>query len=454
LRIVSLQIKTVILFFCIAILSIHSFSQTTVKIGKQNDTVFPFEINDSNLYFDWIKTKKNFDNIEIFGMGEATHGTKEFFEIKAKTFEYLVNHCNYKVFGIEASYGECNYINDYLNSGIGNIDSVMLNFDFWTWRTQEVKNLLLWIKDYNQNKPDSQKVRFYGFDMQDAYSPVKYTIDFAESDSILNNDELKNTTNPILSKSPNEIYSVLEDSIFLDTLKRIDKVLIEWIQKKEIYIKEKYGNYLYERLYLCVDNFRQSLNMYLYENQVSSYQYRDSCMANNILKIHNLENAKMFIWAHNGHINVSNPNSLEKIIGKAMGSYLKKELGEQYYSVGFVFNQGNFQAVTYIKEKKEGSFFKKLFIKNQFYTDLVECSVPIYKKNTLTNVLSQANRDAFFIDLNSSQNSMFSTLQLTYDVGAIFFKFKHCSSEIIAKKQFDGLIYINKTTMAERLNLK
>jgi len=417
-----------------------------VKLGTQNETVYPFEINNPNLYLDWTKYK-DFKDIEILGMGEATHGTKEFFEIKAKTFEYLVINCNYRVFGIEASYGECNYINDYINSGVGNIDSVMRNFDFWTWRTQEVKDLILWMKNYNQFKSNSEKICFYGFDMQDIFSPIKYLLDFVKNDSVLEWNKLKNLTKPIISKTFSQAYKDCRtrSSKFADTLRNIYSSLKDWMSENKTYFIKNYSNKIFEKFNLCLDNYGQAIR-FVSANNDKLFKMRYSCMAYNIIRIHNLEKANMFIWAHNGHVYLSHQNNYPSSYGLPMGGFLKKELGSKYYCIGFVFNQGNFQA----RENMQ----KKINIFKQSKARLKEFSVPIYEKNTLTNDLSTLKLESFFIDLTSSHNSIFTKPGKAYFIGAVFYNKRNSSEVLIAKKQFDGLIYINKTTRAVPLEFK
>jgi erythromycin esterase len=440
--------KNFLIIAVLLILSSESFSQTKVILGSEENSIYPFDLSQPELYFDWAKSDTDFRNVEVFGMGEATHGTKEFFEIKAKSFEYLVTHFNYKVFGIEASYGECNYINDYINSGIGNIDSVMLNFSFWTWRTQEVKNLILWMKDYNQHQPDSGKIIFYGFDMQDPYSPVKYLVDCFKSDtSSAFVGELDSITRVILSRSRYQVYKSFksEGTAYHDTLMVVYNELNKWLSKNESVIMNNYSEKRYNKFSLCITNFGQAIN-----SGTSSYQYRDSCMAMNILSIYNIEKAKMFIWAHNGHINKAHSPTYSNELGKPMGGLLKKELGPGYYSVGFIFNQGNFQAVQNVRTKKDRS--QPNYSAKKKHMELKECSVPVYKRNTFSRILSKVNVNTFFIDLRTVSDPAFTTPLYTYNIGSVFNGLIRSSLKINAKKQYDGLIYIDKTTRAVPLD--
>lgn len=444
--------KYLLTTFLFAIIYINSYSQINVIVDTTQEIIYPLQLNKPNINDNLLPLKKLFESKTIIGMGEATHGTKEFFETKVKTFQFLVTHCNYRVFGIEASYGECNYINDYVETGIGNIDSVMSNFSFWTWRTQEVKELILYIKNYNQSKTDSEKILFCGFDMQDFYSPLKYISDFFKLDYSTYRMELDSITHPILSKTKIQLNQKWQDKKlkFDDTLNLTYTSLKSWIEKNKATIKHKYQKKQIEKLNLCVNNYHQSINM----KKVSNIsKYRDSCMAYNIVEIQKIENAKMFIWAHNGHINLSYPENYSISMGLPMGGYIKNIIDSNYYAIGFIFNQGSFQAIkgpnTII-----GGVFMSIFSKKHLYKGLIECTVPINKTNTFTNALSTAFQQPFFIDLASTNNRVFTTRLWTYDIGSVYFNYKNSSWKINAKKQFNGLIYIPKITRAIPIKLK
>lgn len=441
-RIFSIMIQKYLFTLLLNALILNSaYSQELVKIGLNDEKIYSFEQNNSNLYFDFFASKSNFNEVKIVGMGEATHGTKEFFNLKKETFKYLALNCHYRVFGIEASFGGCNYINDYVNSGIGNIDSAMHNLEFWTWQTEEVKDLILWIKDFNADKAQNEKIIFFGFDMQNYYSPIEYINTFLSRRKIDNYHELQEIIKPITSYSELALYYKLQDKKlhYSDTLLKVNYSLNVWLKKNKAKIESTYSEKQFETLQFCVENFHEAINM----SQSAGYNYRDSCMAATIIKIQQQEDAKVFIWAHNGHINLSMNNTLMN----PMGAYLKKHYDQKYYSIGFVFSEGRFQAF-----KGPDTFFgvlvKYVFARKKLYKGLIECSVPTYKKNTLTNYFERTGKPSFFIDLTKTENAVFTTPKHTYDIGAAFLNYKRSSDKIIASKQFNGLIYFNHTSSA------
>jgi len=110
----------------------------------------------------------------VIGLGEATHGTSEFFNAKHRIFRYMVEKHGYKIFAFEADFGESLFINEAVQQGNPEeIESLMLSkMHFWTWRTREVKELLEWMCTYNQGKAEEDKVHYVGVDCQfNTYHP-------------------------------------------------------------------------------------------------------------------------------------------------------------------------------------------------------------------------------------------------------------------------------------------
>jgi erythromycin esterase len=440
--------------FCLlCFLPAYLFAQVDAQIGTQTTPIYPISTRpNQDLSEQLMPLQTLFSSKSMVGMGEATHGTREFFEIKAGVFQWLVSTCNYRVFGIEATYGGCCYINDFVQSGKGNIDSVMVYLDFWTWQTEEVRDLILWIKDYNLQAKAPDKVSFYGFDMQNFYAPVQYLNDFTKQHCPAQYDSLQAISFPVLGKTELQIYRLLrkKEFKFEDTLLQTHRLLTDWLLRNKKEIETTHSGHQFQALQFCLDNFGQAIKSLSVENQS---KFRDSCMAYNALQIQKYENKKMFIWAHNGHINLAYPDDRSRLMGLLMGGHLKKNLGDAYYAIGFVFNQGSFQAIQ--GPKSIGSaIFKYLFARKKLYQGLKPCLVPVQAKNTFTNALSGTGYQSYFVDIAHSVNPVFSTLLKTYDVGAVFMNYKRCTSSIHAKRQFDGIIYLDQTSRARPVHLK
>ena len=103
-------------------------------------------------------------NARIVGLGEATHGTSEFFQMKDRMVRYLAMQKGFTIFSIEANMPEAYRLNDYVLNGVGDPNVLLKGMNFWTWNTQEVLDMILWMRQYNLS--GKGRIEFTGFDMQ------------------------------------------------------------------------------------------------------------------------------------------------------------------------------------------------------------------------------------------------------------------------------------------------
>lgn len=100
----------------------------------------------------------------IIALGEGTHGTREFFLIKHRALKHLVTRANVGLVAIEAGMAESRRLDDYVLKGEGDARELLRNLRFWAWNTQELLDLVEWMREHNRKS--RHQVRFAGFDMQ------------------------------------------------------------------------------------------------------------------------------------------------------------------------------------------------------------------------------------------------------------------------------------------------
>src|SRR5438128_720194 len=167
--------------FCLCLLVLVSFSVSLVGCNQvpppsQADLVkiwiqqhaIPFttaEPGGSDV--DLQPLKQIVGNASIVGLGEATHGTHEFFTMKHRILEFLVNEMGFTTFAIENGWDVSRLIDTYVMTGRGNARDLLLNEPFLSWQTQEVLDLIEWMRAYNANPSHTTKVHFAGIDCTD-----------------------------------------------------------------------------------------------------------------------------------------------------------------------------------------------------------------------------------------------------------------------------------------------
>jgi erythromycin esterase len=127
-----------------------AFPIATVEAGKD--------------FADLAPLRRLIGDARIVSLGEATRGTREFFQLKHRLLAYCVSELGFTIFAIEANFPECLRVNEYVLGGKGDAAEALAGMRFWTWDTEEVLALIEWMRAWNKN--NQRQVKFYGFDMQ------------------------------------------------------------------------------------------------------------------------------------------------------------------------------------------------------------------------------------------------------------------------------------------------
>jgi erythromycin esterase len=88
-------------------------------------------------------------NAHVIALGDATHGTHEFFSVKQRLIPFLVRHANVRTIAFEAPFGEFEAIRDYVRTGAGDPALLLRNDDYFFWNTDEVLDTIRWVRAWN-----------------------------------------------------------------------------------------------------------------------------------------------------------------------------------------------------------------------------------------------------------------------------------------------------------------
>ena len=381
--------------------------------------------------------KKALANKRIICMGEATHGTHEFQCIKSSIFKFLATQMGYKLFGIEAGFTECEKVNNYVLYGHGDAKQAIQGMIFWTWNTREIYDLVQWMRAYNKDRPEADKIKFFGFDMQNTQGTIEQ---IAKRLNKLDSGYF-NTHFELLLDQFNKRPTVnrhLTDGV-KTMLVQLDNYVTEQESNLSSLFPKENPKQLHNYIRLLKQNFDLAETMTKIRNRGAlANEVRDRCMAENVKYILDQEgeHSKIMLWTHNVHASkVAN-------ISGAMGQYLKSVYDNQYYAIGFDFNRGSFRAVDIIK--------KELTIFNLNDARTGSCA----------NLLAGLHMPEFFFDMdaavnkNSTASKFFTAKLLQRNFGwGVDDKTKE-DSYVVDKlyNRFDGLIFVNESSPTIPLN--
>ncbi|GCE18236.1 erythromycin esterase family protein [Dictyobacter kobayashii] len=275
----------------------------------------------------------------IVACGEATHGTHEFFTLKHRLLEFLVKEKGFTLFAIEEGWVEAQRINEFVCHGHGDPLSLLDGLRFWTWKTQEMLDIIYWMRLYNERRGSAPAIQFCGIDMQSYDLAMQNVLAF-----VLQVD-------PAAAEELTELYGTFLEfadhpSLYCNEPVQVKQTCQLQIQRAYSLLSQRRP--IYERL-SSSSEFEYALHsariVIQAEEMFSSFNYelRDCFMAENAIwhVDQATPGAKMFIWTHNGHAAAPLGNEQRRF----MGTYLSEHYEEAFLSIGMLFYQGSCNAL-------------------------------------------------------------------------------------------------------------
>jgi erythromycin esterase len=288
----------------------------------------------------------------VVGLGECTHGTHEFFQLKHRLLEYLVTQQGFTTLALEVDYGWGEILNEYIQTGEGDSLSVHQAAGFHFLDTTEFWDMVEWMRAYNQQH--AAKIRYVGIDMQHPEPNLLRLERFAtqRADTVLQR-QVRNL------RTSYAALSQAHDQALADTKQRLARVTDELAQHLQAVAAPA-----------AIQQHAQVLRQWADPHWGEK---RDQMMADNVAWLLRQEPAaKVVVWAHNLHIRRDKDQPW-------LGQGLAKQLGPAYVAVGFATGPGT--ASVFNPDGSARALVLAPPIPNSFETWLDQAAPPNYFLN-------------------------------------------------------------------------
>lgn len=401
---------------------------------------------------DYDSLLKMAENARFVLIGESTHGTKEFYKMRAELSKRLIKELNFTAVAIEGDWSDSYHINRYVNGTNHNGGAIeaLENFErfpTWMWKNMEVLKFIKWLRGYNSYDDDnrSAEVRFYGLDLYGMNNSIAAVIDYLDK------------VDPRAGVRARQRYSCLDNFIPISPRRQIvddsceEKILqqlLELRSKAFEYIKK--DGFVAEEEFFCAERNAavvKSAHEYyrsLYRGEPSSWNLRDSHMANTLeeLAIHlekvHQKPAKIIVWAHNSHIGDARATEMSEREEINLGQIMRERHGKETLLIGFSTYQGKVSAAS------------------DWDMPVEHKTVVPALKISVERMLHEAGVKNFILNFrdNKELTKFFDRPILQRFIGVIYQpqteRLSHYYHANISK-QFDALIYLDETTAVEPL---
>lgn len=269
----------------------------------------------------------------VVGLGEGTHGTREFFRLKHRMVEWLARE-GFTVFALEVGMAEARALNEYVLTGRGDARSALAGTLFWTWNTEEVLDLVEWMRAYNAS--GRGRMEFWGVDVQLpnlAADSVRAFVARADPAFLPALDSAYTAARGVWRSGASD---TVQGAIWRD---RAAEVRAHLERSRHAYRGVDTLQWAW-----AIQNARiveQSAEMYRWgrsrAGQMQGSKARDRAMAENLewILAHQPAGTRAILWAANTHVERA-PDWL--------GGILASRFGDGYRAFGFAFGEGDYTA--------------------------------------------------------------------------------------------------------------
>ena len=151
-------------------------------VARLRGAALPLESRD-----DWTPLIDAIGDARYVLLGEATHGTGEFYTARAEISQRLIEEKGFSFVAVEGDWPDCHRVNRYVQwapDGGDNATDVLHAFDrwpTWMWANRQVVDFIEWLRARNRSRGDEQRAGFYGLDVYSLWESMDAVVRYLES---------------------------------------------------------------------------------------------------------------------------------------------------------------------------------------------------------------------------------------------------------------------------------
>ncbi|MFW5872726.1 MAG: erythromycin esterase family protein [bacterium] len=407
------------------------------------------ENNAHDLNMSMDKLMEEIGDARFVLLGEASHGTHEYYIWRARISQKLIKEKNFSFIAVEGDWPDCYKINRFIKGyeDAGEKASDVLKefkrWPTWMWSNWEIAALTEWLRMYNNDLPSEKKIGFYGLDVYSLWESLESIAKYMK----FNDPEAYETTLKAMNCFESMGLGNEKDIAFSSLTPRScrEKVvkLLNEIQSKMI----TYNTDL-EAPFNAEQNALVTLNAEKYYNAmisggISSWNIRDSHMMetlNRLMKFHG-KDAKCIVWEHNTHIGDARETDMASSGLYNLGQLAREQhKKEDVKLIGF----GSYRGSLIAADQWEGKMKKK--------------EAPPARINSWEEILHQVTpADKYFLSKEINQLTGLHEYLDHRAIGVVYHpgreKFGNYVPTLIPRR-YDAFIFLDETTPLHPMDIE
>lgn len=291
----------------------------------------------------------------IVMLGEATHGTAEFYDARAEITVDLVTRHRFNIVAVEADWSDAAAYNRIIHGRPAvepGLPAPFTRFPRWMWRNDETFHLLTRLRDINQSADGGSRVGFYGLDiygLEGSIEAVLHYLDRIDPAAAAVARERYACLTPWRA-DPVEYARMAASSTFRSCEGEASKMLADLLARRMEYM-ERNGSAFFDaeqnaRVVAGAEEYYRTL----YRGSTESWNMRAQHMFETLERLldHHGPGSKAVVWAHNSHIGDARATEMGQVREEQnIGQLARERWGDQVALVGFGTGSGYVAAATH-----------------------------------------------------------------------------------------------------------
>ncbi len=386
-------------------------------------------------------------------LGEASHGTHEFYTMRAEITRRLLDECGFDAVAVEADWPDAYRLNRYVRgSGDASIDDAFGDFQrfpTWMWRNQAVRGFIEGLQARNAAIPPASRAGFYGLDLYSLYRSADAVIDYLEG------------VDPEQAAIARQLYVGLDhvrepQTYGLEAATGLRApcrdaaaaLLVDLVRKRSAYLAED-GQAAQDEQFFAERNAYVVLNAEQYYRgmfggRVNTWNLRDAHMVNTLFALQRHLRAggrpgRIVVWAHNSHLGDARATQMGERGEWNVGQLLREQAGAaQALLVGFTTYTGHVTAARDWDAPAERRWVRPA------------------RPDSCEHLFYTTRLDRFFLPLDAPATEELAAPLLERAIGVVYRPETELASHYFGaalNRQFDAVFHLDETSAVEPFDI-
>jgi len=288
----------------------------------------------------------SFANAKVVLLGEASHGTSEFYRARASITRRLIEQHGFNIVAVEADWPDASAIDRYVRHRERPPKDFrpFARFPTWMWRNREVEAFTEWLRDHNRLRPMARRAGFFGLDLYNLSGSMRAVIDYLDKVDPETAHVARARYGCLMPWSQNPAtygraaltrgYAPCESEVV---------AMLKEMLESELGRAHDAADFLDAAMNAHLVQGAEAYYRAMYYGSAESWNLRDTHMFETLQALfdHHGPGSKAVVWAHNSHIGDARATGMGKEQGELnLGQLCREYFGDEAALIGFGTHSG------------------------------------------------------------------------------------------------------------------